>query len=193
MTNDWKKKKKKTQKNIANRLKTTDIVDTSQQDLVFRSNTLEDNFCIQHNISTDTLITDQEKNPFFSGIIKVLNGIQPIPNTAIRAAQLYTIKDKVLYRVQKRPRYGKVYLLFIPQALTRKLFEEVHASPISGHFGVTKVYTHCVQKYYFPRMKQLISLYTSQCLSCQELKKHNSKKHGELLHHPLQKISEEMA
>jgi hypothetical protein len=181
---DWTK--------AANREKTKDKPQTSEEVQAFRGNVLDDQVLFQEEFSKkENLRKHQRTDAMFSPIIKALEeGEESSDIKVVRSLKYYCIKEGILYRKQRHPELGELFLLCIPKTLANTFFNSIHKHNMNAHPGITKCYRTAIRRYYLPGLKQFLSFKINRCEECQKLKTQNLKKQGTLLTHPIGNIAE---
>ena len=84
-------------------------------------------------------------------------------DSAFRVVNRYGLE--LLYRC---PEAGKAEQLVVPKAggLRRLLMQEVHCSPVGGHFGVKKMMAMLLSRVWWPRMHTEVSRFVAGCHVC---------------------------
>jgi len=70
--------------------------------------------------------------------------------------------------------------LVVPHQIRKKLFEMVHAGPLSAHLGMQKTYLQMKLAYYWPGMKRDITHWCKQCSVCAQCKGPPTRRQGKL-------------
>lgn len=58
------------------------------------------------------------------------------------------------------------YRLYVPSNLNNVVIQAYHDSPVSGHLGVFKTYSHLREFVYRPGMWKLVKKFTQECSNC---------------------------
>jgi len=103
----------------------------------------------------------QQKDAFCS---EKLDQLKKKQVKAIEAG--YFLKRKILMRRMETSDGQISNVLCIPLILVKPLLESTHRSLLSGHFGSHRYYLNMSRKYYWPRMKEHIMDFHSNCLPC---------------------------
>ena len=85
-----------------------------------------------------------------------------------------TLKDGLWFKGQR---------LVIPRVgtLRKECMAEMHDTPLSGHFGVTKTQTAVERLFWWPTVRQDVKQFVLTCHSCQRAKSSNAKRAGFLV------------
>jgi hypothetical protein len=102
----------------------------------------------------------------------ILEGILPSPKTAAKRilvqSEQYIMIDKILFKL---PSENDTDLrLVIPQVMVPEILFLYHDSLLAAHQGIARVTATIRQKFYFPRMSQLVLNYIRSCRICQSRK-----------------------
>ena len=62
---------------------------------------------------------------------------------------------------------------------------EMHSPKYMGHHGIQSTFFACSKYFFWPNMKHHVTLFVSQCMVCQRVKRHHGKKHGLLMPLPI--------
>ena len=62
---------------------------------------------------------------------------------------------------------------------------EMHSPKYMGHRGIQSTLSACSEYFFWPDMKHDVTLFVSQCMVCQRVKRHHGKKHGLLMPLPI--------
>ena len=62
---------------------------------------------------------------------------------------------------------------------------EMHSPKYMGHRGIQSTLSACSEYFFWPDMKHDVTLFVSQCIVCQRVKRHHGKKHGLLMPLPI--------
>jgi hypothetical protein len=111
--------------------------------------------------------------------------------TCLRAEDQYVLRDNVLYHLHQPRVKGKIDLsqefifqLAVPQCKRKELLYHYHDSLVGGgHFGTSRTFAKLKQKYWWPRMFQMVKDYVDSCDVCQRSKVDRHQKPPPL--HPL--------
>ncbi len=76
----------------------------------------------------------------------------------------YFLKRKILMRKMETADGQISNVLCVPLIIVKPLLESTHRSLLSGHFGSHRYYLNMSRKYYWPRMKEHIMEFHSNCL-----------------------------
>jgi hypothetical protein len=94
----------------------------------------------------------------------------------------FEFKDGLLYKlmIMREGCSTKTKLIYLPSSMIEDLLQVYHSHPLGGHFGVQRTYLKIKNKFWWPNMKQSITLYIQSCLLCQQYNVSRSKKPGRL-------------
>ena len=102
------------------------------------------------------------------------------------------IEEGVLYRMkQLSNRVLPIPQCVAPREIRRFILEQLHATRLSGHLGVTKTIDKVQQRFFWPNYRDDIILWCKQCVACaQKSKKGNTRApmHHEEVGEPLQRV-----
>ena len=115
----------------------------------------------------------QSQCPNFKDIYDFISeGILPAPKIAARRilsqSEHFVIIDQVLFRL---PSHDNAELtIAIPQEIVPEILFMYHDSLLACHQGIARVTATIKQKFYFPRMHQIVTNYIKSCQTCQARK-----------------------
>ena len=69
--------------------------------------------------------------------------------------------------------WAEIYQIVVPQIYRKDIMSIAHEKPMGGHLGVTKTFNRIRQHFYWPKMKQDVSLFCKTCHTCQMVGKPN--------------------
>ena len=92
----------------------------------------------------------------------------------------YKIEDGILYRTIYSANNETKKLLCVPKNIRKRILEELHNTPLSGHVGFLKTYTKLRDRFYWNRMERSVRQYVRNCRSCQERKSDSGPPKGSL-------------
>lgn len=81
--------------------------------------------------------------------------------------------------------YGSAIYTTPNENLINSILNELHDSPLAGHFGHAKTYQAFSKRFWFPSMKEYIYRYVKSCIECQRNKVYPQKPLGELCPLPI--------
>ncbi|KFM63797.1 Retrovirus-related Pol polyprotein from transposon 297, partial [Stegodyphus mimosarum] len=120
--------------------------------------------------SRETVIEEIARDPEFGNIYNYLkdpDNFQHIDINAIRSrAQNYEIIDGLLFYT-KVTNQNSEYRPVIPAKLILSILQELHDSPVSGHFGIRKTIQRVREAVYFPQLQKIVKNYCQTCHTCQ--------------------------
>lgn len=73
--------------------------------------------------------------------------------------------------------------LVVPKQLRRRVLEDMHDLPTSGHMGVFKTYSRLCERYFWPRSRSDVARYIKHCSVCLRHKNDSKKPAGLMLSH----------
>ena len=115
----------------------------------------------------------QSQCPNFKDIyLFILEGILPSPKTAanriLAQSEHFVIVDQVLFKLPTDDTHD--LRVVIPQAIVHEILFIYHDSLIACHQGISRMTATLKQKFYFPRMQQMVTNYVRSCQVCQSRK-----------------------
>ena len=114
------------------------------------------------------LPTDPELGPLAAAALAMpLAPLAPVGEPASAPRHSFVLRDGLLYR--QSPRGDR---LCIPAAgeLRRTVLQELHATPLGGHFGRDKTLSLARRSVWWPGMPAAITEYVRTCATCQRVK-----------------------
>ena len=81
----------------------------------------------------------------------------------------YFIENDILYR-QVKSRHGFKQLICLPLSMVEDVCKEFHDTLISGHLGQKRTYQKISERFYRPKLPELIQNYVKTCTPCQTRK-----------------------
>lgn len=77
----------------------------------------------------------------------------------VKDIKAYRIKNKLLYVADR---------LYVPEShhLRERLIKHIHEQPALGHPATARLWAVMNQRYYFPKMRELISSFVKKCATC---------------------------
>lgn len=64
----------------------------------------------------------------------------------------------------------ELWKIVVPKEQRRKLLEQCHDDPLSGHLGMYKTYHRILSRYYWPKLQADVKTYINRCTTCAQLK-----------------------
>ena len=113
-------------------------------------------------VETEDMADLQRIDEWCSQIITALKS-----DTKGKLSKNFKIVDEVLYRVMNGANGNEKLLLCAPKKLRRKILEELHDAPTSGHLGFIETFIKCRDRFYWPHIERTVRNYVSNCQSCQ--------------------------
>ncbi|KAI1304424.1 Transposon Ty3-G Gag-Pol polyprotein [Halotydeus destructor] len=89
----------------------------------------------------------------------------------------FKMEDKILLHYEHR-KFSTYRQVVLPKSMLKRVLQEYHDDPFSGHLGVFKTYEKVRQRYWIPNLKNMVKSYIKTCRSCQILKSTNAKAAG---------------
>ncbi len=114
------------------------------------------------------------------GVIRLygLKDEHPCPRVR-RLIRHFVLKKDLLYH--RIIRNGRAYLrLCLPPTLQKQVLLACHDDVTAGHLGVTRTQAKINQRFYWPKMIQIVSQYVRSCEDCQTKKKPKERPAGYL-------------
>ena len=119
--------------------------------------------------SRDSYLEEQKRDPQLREVIAFLNtGV--LPEDEVRArkvatrAPLFAIVDGTLYYIDSRQ--GCTKRAVVPRHLRRRILEENHAGPFSGHFSGKRLYRSLAPQWWWEGMYTEALAYCKNCPEC---------------------------
>ena len=101
---------------------------------------------------------EQEKDPEVRNIVaKLLSTEENCSN--------YILINRLLYL--KPNKEGGCARLFVPESLRRRVLELVHSHRLSGHPGIAKTVRHLGRNFFWPKCRQYVKNFVTDCQVCQ--------------------------
>jgi hypothetical protein len=104
----------------------------------------------------------------------IAEGLLPATKQACKRvlaqAEDFIILDSVLFRLTKKDDDFQLKLA-VPQVIVPYILSLYHDSLIACHQGIVKVAATIKQRFYFPKLYQLVTDYIKTCRKCQQMKK----------------------
>ncbi|CAF1506419.1 unnamed protein product [Didymodactylos carnosus] len=116
------------------------------------------NFSSKH-FDITILKTEQQHDPAIQQIIQNLNNHPD-----------FTMKDGIIYKLLNRIHNTgtKTQIVYLPTSMIKPLLYAVHNDPMTGgHFSTDRTFDKIKNKFWWPNMKNSISLHVQACLECQ--------------------------
>ena len=125
---------------------------------------------LEANTFEQTLSIKQDRDPDIREIREVLETGED---------KFYELRDGLVYRKIK----NRELLFYVPLSMEDNVIRTCHDD--IGHVGVGKVVENISRVYWFPRMREKVKRYVSNCLKCVEFSPTSGKQEGFL--HPVPK------
>jgi len=115
-------------------------------------------------VTPDNITEFQRKDPFIKNIFDALESSKNYR----KKFENFTIQDNSVYRIWQQKLTGKTVLqLVIPKTLVKLVLHQFHGSHIAGHFGIPKVTSAILLRYWWPTIGKDVQEWVKSCPQCQ--------------------------
>ena len=83
-----------------------------------------------------------------------------------------------LYRIVDNNPAQQLWKLVVPKALLKTVLEQLHDSPVGGHFGVAKALAKVREKFFWPKCRQFVEEWCRKCDTCASCKGPTKRRKG---------------
>jgi hypothetical protein len=90
------------------------------------------------------------------------------------------MKDDILYELIHRLDGSLLEVPWLPSSLVTEILYLYHDHPISGHFGINRMFHKLREQFFFPRMYDQVKKYIRSCTMCSQFNVQRQKKPGYL-------------
>ena len=137
--------------------------------------------CVTTISPTNSLFAAQRADPDLHKVIEMkFHGFPRPPafvwkdNEALRSLwhcwdELY-LQDGLLVKKLSKTASFPLYAFVIPPALVPSVLRGIHASPFSGHLGITKTLLRARNRFFWPKMSVDIRKFVAACETCAQIK-----------------------
>ena len=83
-----------------------------------------------------------------------------------------------LYRIVDNVPAQQLWQLVVPKALRKTVLEQLHDSPVGGHFGVAKTLAKVRERFFWPKCRQFVEEWCRKCDKCASRKGPTKRRKG---------------
>ena len=84
--------------------------------------------------------------------------------------ELLVIREGVLYKILDTINQGEILQLVVPKDIRKFIFQQLHGSKLSAHFGRDRTLHLIKNKFYWPNMSESVNRWCQNCEHCAKRK-----------------------